>query len=78
MGVEEAIQKAVSSNPKETKSLSFYRTFNGLNGGLEVMKDTLEFNGDSYIIVKIEPENVWRNMPNQFRLILRRQAASNH
>lgn len=71
LALERAIAAVQDDDPKEGK-LSDYRTFNGMDGGLSISDDLIEFNGVFYTLVKVEPQEIWRNMPSQFLVVLRR------
>ena len=74
LSLEEALNKIVADDPApgDARGLKDFRTLNGINGGIDTASDTLEFAGIVYRILQIFPENIWRNVPNQFKLVLRR------
>ena len=77
LALEKAIAQTNSDDP-QGMTLKAIRTFNASNGGLEIGKDSVVFNNDEYTITKIEPCNVWNNMPNKFKITMRRISTSNH
>lgn len=73
LSLQNAIKEVADDDPKgAVKPLSEFREFNGLNGGVDVAKDILEFGGIRYRILQMFPENIWRNVPNQFKAVCRR------
>lgn len=76
--MEKAIEEKHENDPSQTRSLAFFRKFNPINGGMEIGQDTIEFNGEEYLIKNIEACNVWNNMPNKFKVVMTRIATKNH
>ena len=74
LSLEEAINRNEEDDPTpgDAKGLKDFRSLNGINGGIDTAADTLEFAGIAYRILQVFPENIWRNVPNQFKLVLRR------
>ena len=72
--LENAINRVEDTDPSYASHLASYRELNAVNGGIEIGLDILETGGVKYKFVQIEGENAWRNVPYQFRCILRRSS----
>ena len=74
LSLEEALNTESDDDPAcgDAMGLKDFRVLNPSNGGIDAAADTLEFGGINYRILQVFPENIWGNVPNQFKLVLRR------